>query len=394
MSYKSIAFLISILCFSSLTHAYPQFIGYGYSSCLTCHVNGHGSGPLNDYGRALWSAEIASQALYPKKMTDEDIANQSGFLGSVELPYWVRPHIKYRGLNLRRNVGHATQDTTKFYQMQADAGLTLQADPIGKYVAVITYGNVNPPDDYGSGTQGIKRILAKEYYVRVEAMKSWWIYAGLMDKVFGIRNIDHTSFQRTFQGFNNRNNSDEGIAQSLGVIVHKIEETWELSGNYFAGHPNDDEEYKQKGFSMMGEIDTGDKKRLGVSILSSRGDRLKKDLAAIHYRQALSKGSSLMFEYGFIQDEPTGFAKTNGSYNLLEGMVLLTRGYNFKVNIERYNKEFKASEPDTWKWAAGLLMFPAPRLELRAEIINMRSFSNQRAPDDSWAAQGQIHVSL
>lgn len=71
--------------FSISARAYPDFIGYGYSSCLTCHFNGLGGGPLSDYGRSLWSAEIASRALYPKSMTDEDIGNQSGFLGSVPL---------------------------------------------------------------------------------------------------------------------------------------------------------------------------------------------------------------------------------------------------------------------------------------------------------------------
>jgi hypothetical protein len=25
-------------------YAYPEFIGYGYKSCLTCHWNGHGNG--------------------------------------------------------------------------------------------------------------------------------------------------------------------------------------------------------------------------------------------------------------------------------------------------------------------------------------------------------------
>ena len=61
------------LFLSATASAYPDFIGYGYASCLTCHFNGQGSGPLNDYGRALWSAEIASRALYPKSMSDEEI---------------------------------------------------------------------------------------------------------------------------------------------------------------------------------------------------------------------------------------------------------------------------------------------------------------------------------
>ncbi len=357
-------------------------------------MNGHGGGPLSDYGRALWSAEIASRALYPKKMSDDDIANQSGFLGSKELPYWIRPHVKYRGLNLRQNMGSSTQDSTKFYQMQAEAGLTLLADQIGKYAGVFTFGNVSPPADYGSGSQGTKRILPTEYYLRVEAMKTLWVYAGLLDKVYGLRNVDHTSYQRTYQGFNNHNNSLNGTRQSQGIVVHKIEDTWEVAGNYFIGHPDDDKEYKQSGFSMMGEYEIGEKKRWGASTSSEKSDLLKKNMFALHYRQGLSKGSSFMFEYGLIEDEPTGSRKTTGSYNLLQGLISLTKGYNLKATVERYNKEFKAEEPDRWKWSAGFLVFPLPRVEYRLELVNMRDFSNQRAADDSWAAEGQIHVSL
>lgn len=380
---------------SCLAYAYPEFIGYGYSSCLTCHVNGQGSGPLNDYGRALWSAEIAGKLFYSKSTTDEEMAAQSGFLGKVELPYWIRPHAKYRAINLRRSPG-SSQDTTKFYQMQADVGLTLQADEDGRFVAVGTWGNLINQSEYLQGKQGFNNIYAREHYLRIEAMKSWWIYAGLLEKVFGLRNIDHTSYQRTYQGFNVTTDSLNGIAQSQGLILQKVEEKWEASVNYFIGNPRDSESYKQKGLSFMGEYEIREKARIGSSFLDSKSDLLKKRMLAFHYRQGLSKGSALMFEYGFIENETqTGtISKTTGSYNLIEGLFLLTRGYNFHTTVERYNEEFKPEKPDRWKYSLGLLMFPLPRLELRADLVNSRDISNQRAADDNWAIQGQAHVSL
>jgi len=374
--------------------AYPEFISYGYSSCLTCHTNGLGSGPLNDYGRALWSAEIASRAFYSKSKSDEDIANQSGFLGSVEIPYWIRPHIKYRGIQVRTSPGSGTNDGTKFYQMQTDMGLTLQADSAGKYVAVATWGNVVPPAEYSQQHWGLYRVLAKEYYLRLQMAKTWWLYAGLMDKVFGIRGVDHQSYQRTYQGFNVNNDSQNGIGQSQGLILHKVEDTWEVAANYFVGHPGDSENYKQKGFSGFSEFEVGEKKRLGASLSSAKSNLLKKDMFAIHYRQGLSKGSSMMFEYGLIEDQDQTQDKLRGSYNLIEGMALLTRGYNLRAAIERYNRAFKPEEPDVWRWSMGLLMFPLPRLEIRTEFVNGRRFSTQSANDDTWSLQGQIHVSL
>ena len=49
-------------------HAYPEFIGYGYGSCLTCHYNGAGGGPLSDYGRSLFAVEIAAKPPFSKPL--------------------------------------------------------------------------------------------------------------------------------------------------------------------------------------------------------------------------------------------------------------------------------------------------------------------------------------
>jgi hypothetical protein len=388
-------FTILPLLLGSKALAYPEFIGFGYDACLTCHVNGLGSGPLNDYGRALWGAELASRALYPKKMSDEAIGAQGGFFGSKELPYWLRPHMKYRTLNLRTNPGSGASDNTMNFQMQFDVGSTFQIDEDAKYVFQFTYGNMAPPDKYGSGKAGMTNMKPRDYYARVEVLPQLWIYAGLLSKAYGIRNIDHASYQRKYQTFKVVNDSNDGIEHSLGVIAHKVFETWEIAVNLFGGNPQDKKEYKQTGASVFTEFTTQERRRFGVSALTAKSDVLEKQLAGVTYRQGLSKGSAFLFEYGFIQDKaPADTSPKLGSYNLLQGSLLLTRGYMLKTTIERYNKEFKPTEPDQWRWGAGLMMFPAPRFELRAEMYNGRSFSNSSVADDSWTFQGQIHVSL
>jgi hypothetical protein len=391
---SSISFLI-LGAFFQRAEAYPEFIGYGYSSCLTCHFNGLGGGPLNDYGRALWSNEIASRALYPKSMDDEAIGNQSGFLGSTPLPSWIRPDIKYRGLDYQPNLGTAGSTNT-YMNMQSDFGLTLQNDDTGKYLASITWGRVVQPQNYGLATQGvIDHVLATEYFVRAEIVETWWLYIGLMEKVFGIRNVDHESYQRSYEGFQVYNNTADGINNSQGIILHKVAEKWELAFNYFIGNPYDDSNHQQKGGSMMGEIDVGDKKRLGASLLTSQSSIKKKDMAAVHYRQALSKASALLFEYGLIHDQtPPGGVDATGSYNLLRAVFNLTRGYNLTATTERYNQIFNPTTTEMWKWEIGLLVFPMPRLEVRADLINVRGLSTQAASPDSWLFLGQVHVSL
>ena len=246
------AFIVSILfLFAADVWAYPDFIGYGYSSCLTCHYNGNGGGPLNDYGRALWSAEISSRAFYPKSMTDEQIASQSGFFGSWQTPLWLRPHIKYRGLNDWVNPGGSDAEST-WLQMQAEAGLTVQVDEEGKYLATATWGHVVDPAKYGEGTDGLNRFLATEYYIRIEAVKTWWLYVGMMEKVFGIRNINHTSYQRTYQGFNVQNDTADGSAYSQGLVLQKIEDKWDASLNYFIGNPYDQSAFTSSRLAPIG----------------------------------------------------------------------------------------------------------------------------------------------
>ena len=100
---------------------------------------------------------------------------------------------------------------------------------------------------------------------------------------------------------------------------------------------------------MMGEFEIGENKRLGLSLLSAQSHVLKKEMAAIHYRQALSKGSALLFEYGLIRDKARDEANglKVGSYNLIQALILLTRGYSLKTTVERYNAEFQRStSPD------------------------------------------------
>jgi hypothetical protein len=386
-------FFLLVLFITGKAHAYPEFIGYGYAACLTCHYNGNGGGPLTDYGRSLWSVEIASRALYPKAMTDEQIGAQSGFLGSVPLPYWIRPHAKYRGIDVQTDPGGSKSNKFKYYQMQTDFGLAAQ-NRSGRFSAVFTFGRLVPPEQLGLGKQGLDHLAAREYYLRAKFFKSWWLYVGLMEKVFGLRNIDHTSYQRFYQGFGVTNNTSHGIGESEGVILQKVAKTWEMSGNVFAGNPNDSSAFKQKGASVMGEFEIGENKRLGASLFSAQSANLKKKMGAIHYRQALNKGSALMLEWGLIEDTPKFSPKMTGSYNLIQAIVLLTRGYSLKTTIEHYNSDFKASSADNWKWSFGLLMFPLPRVELRAEAVNFRIVSGQSATEDTWALQGQVHVSL
>ena len=289
--------LIFVALCSQIAQAYPEFIGYGYSSCLTCHFNGLGGGPLNDYGRALWSAEISSRALYPKEMDDEAIGNQSGFMGSNQLPAWLRPHVNYRGMNYERNFGTSSPSYT-YLNMQEEFGVTVQNDESGKLLGSVTFANIIRPQNYGTGSEGFDNVQVREAYVREEFMDGWWIYIGLMEKAYGLRNVDHESFQRKYEGFYPIPSYSQGSqviqnAFSSGAIVHRVTEKWEAALDLFLGNPSDPVPYQAQGGSATGEYEIGDRKRLGASALSSNSQVLQRNMAAVVGRRVGADGWSL-----------------------------------------------------------------------------------------------------
>ena len=64
---KSENLFILFIFFSISAFAYPDFISYGYNSCLNCHYNGMGGGPLTDYGRSLFATEITARTFVSNK---------------------------------------------------------------------------------------------------------------------------------------------------------------------------------------------------------------------------------------------------------------------------------------------------------------------------------------
>ncbi|MES3039358.1 MAG: hypothetical protein V4736_15730 [Bdellovibrionota bacterium] len=381
-----------LLCLFTLrAWAYPEFIGYGYATCITCHYNSHGSGALTDYGRGVWASEIAAKWLTPRT-SDEALSESSGFLGSVELPIWFKPSIKYRGLNLINRYRSGNEDH-KYILMQSDYGFATQfSDKASSPLLVFTAGHV--PDTRDLGVHKAN-LYAKEYYVRLNFAKTWWAYGGLIEKVYGIRNVDHTSFQRTFQDFNPYPN--RGLNHSLGVVVHRIEKTWEAAINGFGGNPNENLDYQKRGGSVQAEFDVGVLKRLGASILTSASDREAKDMAAIHYRQGFQGGSAFIAEIGLIKQQDkvvVDAAEKNGGYQLFQGLIKLTRGLFWKTTFEQYNSEYGDLAADNHRYSTGLLMFPMQRVEFRFDLASGRTLVDTSAAHDTWIFAGQVHGSF
>lgn len=380
----TIAVIVVSPLLSSSAWSYPEFIGYGYGSCVTCHYNGLGNGALNDYGRGVWAAEIAAQVLSPKASLEE-LSASSGFLGSTELPRWLRPHIKYRGINVQRNPG-SKDSKSIYYHMQLDVGSAIILDEDQKYVVMANYGYI--PSGNQSQRNNLNRFRARDLYLRLQLTETFWAYVGKLEKAYGLRNADHTSYNRLPQELNQN-------TQSHGAILHYLGETAEVALGSFSGNLEAEaQDFEQKGFSATSDFEVIERGRIGLSALKS-SSQVKNEvgLTGIHWKQGLSTGTSLLFEYGIIQKKnPT--SATNGSYSFLQSMIRLSRGNHFITNIERYNQDQPASSPDQWKVGFGFLYFPFQKMELRANATHQRAVSSDEVAKDNWALTGQVHLAL
>lgn len=374
-----------LLLNSKEASAYPDFIGYGYSSCITCHYNGLGGGALNDYGRALFATEITARDVYSKDTDEEEIAAESGFLGKTQMPWWFRPGLKYRGLWYKVNPG-SNQTIEKYVNMQQDVNLNFFADK-KQNIALITtlsYADAYPPHSQVNEWD----FYMKEYYLRWKANNNLWFYLGQMDKAYGIRNVDHTAVNRspiTLGQFD----------QSQGLIAHFTYPTWDIAAEAFFGNSYEKDSERYKGGSITGEYQVYEKFKIGGSLLHEENDSARWDLAAVTSRLGLSKGSSVLAEVGLQQkkDKVANTDATLGTYAWIESLISIRRGYNILTSIEASKSDINKSSAENLKYSFGAMMFPLPRTELRFMAVNGKAYDDQSGQYDSWMLQSQIHIS-
>lgn len=383
-----VGFLFTLFLFATTVWAYPDFIAYGYKTCVMCHYNSQGNGPLTDYGRALFSQEIAARNFWTsKKVTDEEIAEKySGFIPGTELPWWIRPSIKYRGLWVKTNPG-SSKSKTRWINMQRDFNLAISFDEASRTVLVLNYGLTYEKeiDYYGDGKK--VSAISREHYLRTYIGEKLLVAAGLMDKVYGIRTGDHTAYSR--------GGLDIGQdSQVHGLLLQWMEEEWDLSFHGWAGNMFRPKDARKPGGSIQFEYGIGEKDRIGFSAMTQSNKTIKESRFGIHNRWGFPKSyGSILVELGVKQDQLTGSKATLGSYGLIQSMINITRGFNLLTIIERAQRESKFSSPEQQRWTLGFLTFPLQRTEVRMSAVQEKNFSAESVSRDNWQIQGQVHVS-
>lgn len=393
MRFLLVSIFLSLFGISEV-QAYPDFIGYGYRSCLICHESGTGGGALTDYGRGVFSSEIAANPLR-KWISDDEAAEISNFLGPVEFPFWLRMGFKYRTLTVEASPG-SDQSQKIHYNMQNDFNLNLFANEAHTIGLITTFGYVeNRRAIYPHKTfKEDSYTFVREYFLKMQLGKEFWFNLGLMDKAFGIKTANHTAVNRAQQGLGQNDQ------------VHSAQLQWarkdeDLFFQYWIGNLGAIEDERLTGGSFMLDKKWGGNHAYGVNLLSEKKKSLKRDIFALHNKMGFSHGNSILMEGGY-RIEDISFAasvQNKKSYYLFaQNNLNITRGYFFTSSIELAkvlsDSTNSDAKPENLKWDIGLLAFPLPRMELRFSGINQKTVGATEAVKDQWAIQSQIHLSL
>lgn len=377
-------FFILTLFISFKVSAYTQFIGHGYTSCLNCHFNPSGGGPLNDYGRVVSATLISSGALYPDSWSEEKVAYTSGFLFRKPKQDWLRTQVNYRGFQVVQNPGSSKTEQKRWINMQADARVILKFGENDRFVAVGNYGYAPLPESFADDEPEWR---SREHYVGFRATPKVGVYAGLMDKVFGIKVIEHIAFSRIAPEVQQND-------QTHGVLLHYLGEQWEGFAHGFAGNLTQDEELRMKGGSLSLERTVFDIHRLGASFMSSKNNFQELLSYSVHSRFNLKDGSAVLAEIGQVDRKTqNGSDDRTMRYGLMQTYLRPIRGLYFLSNIEYFNRNVEDSDY-TVRWGPGVQYFPAQRIELRFDAYNTRNFSPDTSSKDSWMYLVQTHIWL
>jgi hypothetical protein len=377
----SVFTLFAFLVCSNFSHSYPSFIGYGYTSCLVCHFNPFGNGPLTDYGRALGATAVSSKPPFFDHVSDQTLGETSGFLGGVKFPDSLRLSADYRGLLLASQIGKEVSDRWRYINMQADLSAAYLASE-GRTYAVGTLGY------YPTSATGSPKLISREHYVSFKSAENSRLSVGFQDVVFGIRIPDHTAYSRKETNLTQND-------QVHGVTWHLGSEHSELGIHGFVGNLyQTPASVRPYGISSTYEFDIAEKVRLGLSGLYSKSGARERIMQATHLRAGVGKGSSLMIELGWISDKPKDQSRNVSNYGFFQSMVRLARGFHFLFTGEYKTETTFKPTPRVFRVGPSFQYFPLQRLELRLDALGTRSLGSDTPIEksDDINLLGQVHL--
>lgn len=382
-------FLLSFLLpYSQMAWSYAQFLASGEVSCVHCHFNAFGSSQLTDYGRSTFALDTSAQHFGMKNVARELVAQKSSFLGT-HWPQWFRPHAKYRGQRYTQSAwkrdAYNRATTT-----QAQAGLTLRVGKGDNLTLSYTAGyRPDAQSDEERRRDQSSAFESSEYFLSLSPHSALRLYAGLMDKVFGLRIPETNTYGRSRLGLGAH---EQGHQLALWTSFSFVEAglTW------FAGNLQREVEYHQQGGTLLLELTPWAHFRPGFSFMSYTTNTKVEQALALHSRLGFKEGGSVLAEVGLgdhrLVDNST--LPRMSHYQFFQGSMPLLQGLNFLNTIEFFKDNVLGGSPQVFRFGPGLQYFFLGHGEIRAELINERTYPKDGVQRDRWDLLAQLNFWL
>jgi len=322
----------AVLAFAPDASAYAWMIRHHYTACATCHVDPSGGEALTPYGRAqgelLLRTQYGSEAAAPPEppagaaavdsfdsfdsfdaapsgpapvedsraaaapvaapAADAALADptrRGDFLWGVPTADWLSLGGSLRMASLLRP--QSGNGGARVFPMQADlyGALLLGSFRAGGSVGISRVPASSPharPAQITTGQGEQLNLISRTHYLGLALGEEWLVRAGRLNLPFGLRVPEHVLWVRT------ATQTDRETAQQHGVAVSYTGkrlrgEVMAIAGNY---QVNPDR-YRERGYSLFGELNLEDGLALGASSLVTRAESdLVQDVDAPTWRQA------------------------------------------------------------------------------------------------------------
>lgn len=341
MKYVFIA--AAMLSVASAAEARPEFLRFGYFSCVSCHVAPSGGGALTAYGRGF-AAEKLSMTTY---LNAEQPLH--GALG--EVPEQVVLGGNYRLMQMYSEDVNAR--ATQFFRMQADFELGVHHGPLWAVATAGFYG----PDDSKAGQE----LQYRRHYVRYDIGDYAVLRAGRFTPRFGLMLPDHTSVVRG--GMSMGQGRENHTAQAV-----YLSERIEASVDVFVGDEFDKTlDDRDHGFSLNAFWAAASDLRLGVHAWKSTLLDVVRTIGGISLVGKLPKGFYVMTEHDFGQTKQDASAKTGYGSTTRFGIDVV-QGLNMFVKHDINKPDFKSNDATTRYTGLGTQWFPHPHFEVAGDI--------------------------
>ena len=378
---KAVKYLCNLilvgLWFIPNASGHPSYIGEGQPSCVSCHVNPAGGGALSDYGRAMSASSLSTKMLFSEEISESGIESYSGFLWKTKLPRWFRPEINYQGHYINRAMGRPQSESEYVHQF-------LEATVVSQHLkndalTFVASAGVTPARKRSSKYQEKvhHELISRNHYGQIKLTPGTFLMAGAMEKIYGLRVGDKSTFsrQRTGIAFNDQ-------VHAVALLLH--DQNMDTGFQIHAGNLYQEKKYREQGANFSFEFGETRFWRIGLSGSYSKSETLTRMMGALHFRVSPDDGVSLISEFGVIDTNPESSRKEFGLYGLLKGQLKITRGLNFYTAFEVFNPEIGRKGEKLYRAAPGIQFSPIQRLSIKGELRSQRATIPDAVYKDTW----------